>query len=196
MIEPSIRQKTLDYNNAVELSKSIISNKGNYLILDTETTGLGENDVIIQIGIVDLDGNTKFDSLVRPTKRKRISSDATWIHGYKMADLKNSPTMAELWLQINEITSGKELLIFNASFDERLLDQTCAHDNIRPLRNKVRCLMTMCSYFNGEWNHKYGNYRYPKLEGGDHSATGDCNAALSLLNLMANSRIADTRKKW
>ena len=34
------------------------------LFLDTETTGTGQNDVIIEVGIVDREGNTLYDKLL------------------------------------------------------------------------------------------------------------------------------------
>ena len=47
--------------------------------------------------------------------------------------------------------------------------------------------------FVGEWNNYHGNYRWQKLEGGDHSAAGDCLATLEVIRTMAG---AAKLKKW
>ncbi|BCC80200.1 MULTISPECIES: 3'-5' exonuclease [Bacillus] len=57
----------------------IFNNKSNFLVLDTQTTGLGETDEIVEIAVTDLDGKTLLNTLVKPTVP--ISDDATMIHG-------------------------------------------------------------------------------------------------------------------
>ena len=95
--DPAIRNKSILW------ARNILSQKHRYVLLDTETTGLYRNDVILQIGIINLDGNELINSLVKPTKIKRISPDATAIHGISMADLVEAPTFAELVPQIEEV---------------------------------------------------------------------------------------------
>ena len=63
-----------DKDGAINIAREILKHKEDYVILDTETTGLGDSDVIIQISIIDLDGNVLMDSLIKPTKKKRMSS--------------------------------------------------------------------------------------------------------------------------
>ena len=45
---------------------------------DTETTGLSDEDEIVHIAIVDIDGSVLIDTLVKPSKL--IPSEATYIH--------------------------------------------------------------------------------------------------------------------
>ena len=52
---------------------------GAALILDTETTGLGDEDEVIQLGIVDLEEWVLFNSLFRPTIE--VSPGALAVHG-------------------------------------------------------------------------------------------------------------------
>ena len=44
------RKLTRLRNNIILHSQRIVNNKDNYVILDTETTGLKKNDVILQLG--------------------------------------------------------------------------------------------------------------------------------------------------
>ena len=59
-------------NKVIKRTKEILNNKHKYVILDTETTGLRENDVLLQIGIIDLDGNILMDTLIKPRKKKEF----------------------------------------------------------------------------------------------------------------------------
>jgi DNA polymerase-3 subunit epsilon len=38
----------------------------------------------------------------------------------------------------------------------------------------------------GEWNSYHQSFRWQKLQGGDHSALGDCFATLELIKRMAD----------
>jgi len=175
-----------DFAKSVYWAKEVLNNKEEYVILDTETTGLGKNDVVIQIGVIDLSGNVLFDSLIRPTKRKRMPKSATAIHGITMKMLETKPTFVEVQEEIKGIIDGKEIIIYNFEYDERLLDQTTDQDGVGYLRmNPYHCAMKMYSQFKGEWNDYYGDYRYQKLPSGDHSAVGDCQATLKVIEEMA-----------
>ena len=56
----------------------IWENKNDYVILDTETTGLGYSDKIVEIGVIDLDGNELVNTLVNP--QMEIPMEASCIH--------------------------------------------------------------------------------------------------------------------
>jgi DNA polymerase III subunit epsilon len=190
------KQIIKDRNEIIDFSKELILNKEKYLILDTETTGLGENDVIVQIGILDLDGNVLMDTLVKPTKRKRISSDATEIHGISMEMLSNAPTLIELYPEFQRLVATKTLLIFNAEYDARLFRQTCEQDGLQLNNIEALCIMKAYSAYVGEWNLKFNNYKYQKLPEGDHSAIGDCKATLKIIKEMAETEKIEIPKKW
>ena len=60
------------------------------LILDTETTGLGDEAEICEIAVIRQDGSVVLDTLVRPTGK--ISEDATRVHGITDADVRDAPS--------------------------------------------------------------------------------------------------------
>lgn len=183
-------------SKAIEEAQNYLMNKSKYVILDTETTGLKKNDVVVQIGIIDLDGNTLLDSLVRPTKRKRISATATNIHGISMKDLKDAPTLAELMPTIKSIIKDKIVLIYNAEYDDRLLNQSCRQDEIGTMWFSTQCIMRLYSNYVGEWNDYRGDYKWQKLPGGDHSAVGDCRATLAVLDRVAKTNNPNYAETW
>jgi DNA polymerase III subunit epsilon len=184
---PELRDKMIEW------ARNILAHKNQYVILDTETTGLNKNDVIIQIAITDLDGNELLNSLVRPTKRKRMSAEATAIHGITMKDLANAPTFAELVPQIRKIVVGKKALIYNAEFDLKLIDQTTDQDNCGYPGVTAICVMLTYSTFVGQWSDYHCDFTYQRLRGGDHSAIGDCRATIRVIHEMAEAELFNPR---
>jgi DNA polymerase-3 subunit epsilon len=182
----------------IDWAREIFENPDNYVILDTETTGLGDNDVIIQIGIINLHGEPLVNTLIKPTKRKRISNSATNVHGISMKMLENAPTLNEVFPELASILTKKTPIIYNAKFDVRLLLQTYQQDEIKEKLNvNALCAMTAYSRFVGEWNEYYNDYKFQKLPSGDHSAIGDCKATLNVLHEMARTeKSIPTKKKW
>jgi DNA polymerase-3 subunit epsilon len=53
--------------------------------------------------------------------------------------------------------------------------------------------MLQYARFIGEWNSYYNSYKWQKLDGGDHTALGDCLATLEVIRVMAG---AIKIKKW
>ena len=176
-------------NRSIQWARNLFLNKNSTVILDTETTGLGNKDVIIQISIINLDGNTLFNSLIKPSKKKRIPTEASMIHGIKMKDLINAPTFAEVVEEIYEILKNKTVIIYNEEFDVRLIEQSCETDQVRILRFKSDCAMRYYSEFSSQWSEYHRDFRYQKLPGASHDSLGDCKAVLKLLHKMADSEI-------
>ncbi|MEL6968805.1 MAG: 3'-5' exonuclease [Bacteroidota bacterium] len=175
-------------SQSIAWAQEVLLKKDKYVILDSETTGLKKNDVIVQLAVIDLNGNELFNSLIRPTKRKRISADATSIHGISMKDLKDQPSLSEVIDDFILAIGNKTVLIYNAEYDTRLLEQTCDQDEIASPHFRSRCVMLKYSSFVGEWNEYRGDYKWQRLPGGDHSAIGDCRATLAVIKKMAAYR--------
>lgn len=190
------RKRIKDKNDIIGFSAKILRNRNNYVILDTETTGLGKNDVIVQLALIDLYGNVLLDSFIRPTKRKRMSEEATSIHGITMKMLINSPTFKEIYPTFQEKVGQRTLLIYNAKYDIRLIKQTAIQDEVRIEDMQAICLMKAYSIFIGEWSDYYNDYRYQKLPAGDHTAVGDCLATLKVLEQMAATIKTEIPPQW
>lgn len=189
------RNRIEDKNEVIDLAISFLSKKSNYVILDTETTGLGNSDVIVQIGIIDLDGNVLLDTLIKPSKKKRIPSDATAIHGITINMLADSPTFKDIYPKFCEVVKNKTILIYNAKYDAKLIAQTALQDEIKLGNFNSLCIMVGYSMFVGEWSDYHKDYRLQKLPSGDHSAIGDCKATLKLIHKMANTEKTSLPKK-
>jgi DNA polymerase-3 subunit epsilon len=175
-----------DREKAAEWARDLLS-RSDWVILDTETTGTSPFDEIVQIAIVGSDGRVLCDILVRPTCS--IPPEATAIHGITDADVRNAPSFPEVYSRVQEILSGKQIIIYNAPFDLRLIHQSLTKHNLLPYGldpDQAECAMRVYSAWVGErWRD--GGYKWQKLENADHSAVGDCLATLALIKKMARS---------
>ena len=100
------------------------------LILDTETTGLGERAEIIEIAVIDTTGRERFQSLCKP--QRRIPKSATKIN--KITN--DMVARAKKWKAIHGtvdklLRQAKYVLAWNAEFDERMLRQTAERYHLR-----------------------------------------------------------------
>ena len=128
-------------NKVIKRTKEFLNNKPKYVILDTETTGLRENDVLLQIGIIDLDGNILMDTLIKPTKKKSFDSTSTDIHGISMETVKDAPTFLSIYKDFKDVIGKKEVLIYNEPYDARIIEQTAEQDGF-----KLKSFNGTCNY--------------------------------------------------
>lgn len=91
------------------------------IVVDTETTGLGDADEVIEVAVVRLDGGSA-SSLIRP--RVPISVEARAAHHISDRDLARAPTMADLLLHDPYFFRADVLVAHNAEFDLRMLRQS------------------------------------------------------------------------
>lgn len=98
-------------------------NSANYVVLDTETTGFARYDEVIQLSIVDLNGEVLFDSYFNPTVKSH--PEALKVHKLTHEFLSDKPKFQEKWEEIQQLLTGKIIIIHNELFDRRLLSQTC-----------------------------------------------------------------------
>jgi len=135
------------------------------LYLDTETTGVGPNDNIVEIAIIDHTGEILVDTLVKPVGR--IQLEAMTIHGISNEMIENAPRWNEVWHEIESILAGRLVGIYNADFDLRMMQQSHTSSWMQwsvPIGMETFCIMKLYAQFHGEWDHKRGNYRWQSLD--------------------------------
>lgn len=111
-----------------------------FLVLDTETTGLGRNDEIIELGVVDAAGATLLETLVWP-HAERVPAGATRVHGLSVDDLRGAPTWPEVLPELQVLAAGRRVLAWNAPFDERMARQTSRLWRLRTGLPAFECAM-------------------------------------------------------
>ncbi|WP_052672458.1 3'-5' exonuclease [Aliterella atlantica] len=172
-----------DRVRAVKWAKEILG-RDNWTILDTETTGLGDAE-IIEIAIIDHQARTLLNTLIKPTIP--IPVEATAIHGISDEMVKDALSFPEVFSQIHSILEGKQVLIYNVSFDICVLSYCRKLHGLEPplgLNVRSECIMEWYSQWCGDWSQYWKNYRWQPL-GGGHRALEDCKAALERIQEMA-----------
>jgi DNA polymerase III subunit epsilon len=158
-----------------------------FVVLDSETNGLKDPVGFVEIAVSDPGGNALVHTTVRP--RLPIEPGAAKVHGYTAERLASSPTFTEIYPQILDAISGKRVIVYNARYDRRVFDTEVRALGARGLLSgrylpAWECAMGWYSQYVGEPG-KRGGYKKQRLPGGDHSALGDCRAALAVLESMA-----------
>ena len=167
-----------------------------YYVLDTETTGLSATDEIVQIGIVDSDGSTVLNQLIKPTIP--IPAGASTIHGYYDRDVAGAPNFKQIYIQLSALLAGQVVVAYNMDFDWRMLQQTAARYRLPDLRmGKRHCAMKQYARFKGVRKNSGRNYTWHKLGNAvrqegllvarAHDALDDARMTLALINKMADA---------
>ena len=144
--------------------------------LDTETTGLDEKAEVVEISILDYEGNPLLDTLIKPVDP--IPQEATKVHGITDEMVKDAPTILDVLPTIIEINQNYNWIIYNADYDVRVIMQSIQ----KRLFDNVFCAMTAYSDYHGEWNPKYNNYKWQSLENAAKQLNVDIDAILGELH--------------
>ena len=187
----SVRQE------AIETARTWVTK--DFVILDTETTGLYSPARIVEISCIDREGNVLVDSLVNPGIP--IPADASAIHGISDADVADRPSFSDLWpLVWDAVRNADCVLIYNASYDCRLLRQSLeGHEAALAQAGQLKygCIMELYAQFYGQYSEYHGSYTWQKLvnavgqcglhmDGTAHRALADTRASLAVLKYMAS----------
>lgn len=171
--------------------KKLGLNYDDYLIIDTETTGLQNDDEIVELTIINLEGKELYHSLFKP--EKSVHWAASKKTGISTKMLLNSPFFKDEWLKIKDIIGEKRLIAHNVEFDYRLVKQTLKRYGLE--ENDADIVFTNCidsikiakKYINST------SYKLEKLckllgieEEQRHRATHDCLMILKMLRIIEN----------
>ena len=159
---------------------------GGFYVLDTETTGLGKGDEIVQIAIVDQQGAAVMNELVKP--RIPIPRGASAIHGITDRHVRHAPGIGELYTEISRRLAGEIIVAYNMDFDWRMLQQSFGKLSLPAIRVLRRdCAMKQYARYHGRRSHR-GGYAWHKLQ----------NAARQegLGSYDAHDALSDARMTW
>ncbi|MBV1843225.1 3'-5' exonuclease [Photobacterium ganghwense] len=175
----------------------------NCVILDTETTGLDDQAEICEISIIDASGAVLLDTLVKPLRP--IPAEVIAIHGITNDMVADAPTWAEIYQDVLALLAGRCVVIYNASYDVRLMLQSTIFAGVdrndalalfKAIKPTVCCAMLAYAEFYGDWVGNRDNYRWQCLvnaadqqgvviEGKAHRALADCQTTLGVVRAMA-----------
>lgn len=166
-----------------------------YIVIDTETTGFHpyDGDELLQVSIIDTDGNVLFDEYFKPQHRTEWK-EAEQVNGISPEMVADRPAISEKISEINAIIENSDTIIgYNTQFDIGFLK---ANGAIVPDDLETVDVMEDFAKIYGEWNSARGSYKWQKLTraaeyyGYDwsqraetaHNSLGDCYATLFVYN--------------
>jgi DNA polymerase-3 subunit epsilon len=158
------------------------------LFLDLETTGRTKRDRIVEVSVVDAQGQVVFSTLINP--ERHIPAETTEIHGISDQDVADAPTWDQVKPQLQQILQGRVVVAHYAKFEAKFLPDDWEIEWI--------CSKGIADAVFGKahWQEaKYDWRRSGKLvdrvrqcglqPGPEHSAAGDCLSALRLVRYLA-----------
>ncbi len=160
------------------------------IVIDTETTGLDTfDDELLQVSIIDTDGNVVFDSYFKPIRHNEWY-EAQNVNHISPEMVADAPTIYEKAAEINAIISQADLVIgYNVGFDLMML----ANNGVISIKDiKSYDVMERFAEIYGEWSEWYQNYKWQSLaraaeycgydwsrqNGKEHNSLADCFATL------------------
>jgi len=154
----------------------------NAYFLDTETTGLTDQDKIIEISIFNIEQDLIYHSIINPNIS--CSEKSRSIHGISENEILTGKLIPDAQSQINKLLKGKTIITFNANFDCRMLNQT-----FDTHISQKFCVM--------KWSEDVLDYeRYPRLssvcerlgiiQDNAHRSKGDTISTISVFNKLSS----------
>lgn len=176
-------------DEAREWAKNVLEFKRNVVIFDTETTDL--NGEIIEIAVIDLDGNVLLNKRIKPVGE--MNPDAQAIHGISLDMLANEAAFPDIHAELCKVFEGQAVLSYNIDFDRGRMKADCERHGLElPKWSGTNCIMEMYARHAGDWSEYWNSFKWQKLDNviwdADHSALGDAKAALEALKIMAGLR--------
>lgn len=163
-----------------------------FVVLDTETTGLGRQAEIIEIAAVDHTGAVLLESKVWP-RSGRVPPAASRVHGLTISDLQGAPTWPELLLELERQLNGRRVLAWNAPFDERMTLQTSRLWSLAPRLPSFECAMRGYAHVRGLGGAGMRLERAAQVERvltapQEHRSLGDAQLVLAVLERLTGAR--------
>eukprot|EP01108_Squamamoeba_japonica_P005382 TRINITY_DN4238_c0_g1_i1.p1 TRINITY_DN4238_c0_g1~~TRINITY_DN4238_c0_g1_i1.p1 ORF type:complete len:314 (+),score=167.01 TRINITY_DN4238_c0_g1_i1:137-1078(+) len=124
------------------VNDALPARSGRVMCFDVETTGLGRNDSIIELGAVELiDGVPSGVQFCARAHATWIHPSAELVHGISVAALANVPPLSRLLAAFVALLGTETPLVaHNAAFDRRFLARACAARGVA-LPQAVHCTM-------------------------------------------------------
>lgn len=127
-----------------------------YLYIDTETTGLTDEDELLSVSVLNDEGECVYHSLLKPSHTDNWVN-AELINDISPAMVAHAPSYESIKEHLADIFAGKHVVAYNMAFDGRFLEE--------PLRTaaSTHCAMLAYAEFCADWDDSHNRYKWHKL---------------------------------
>ena len=127
-----------------------------YVYVDTETTGLTDNDELLSVSVVNDQGECLYHSLLKPEHTESWEAAET-VNAITPEMVADAPSYNAVKEQLGNIFEGKHVVAYNMAFDGRFLEE--------PLKKaaSTHCAMLAYAEYNGEWDEERNCFKWKKL---------------------------------
>lgn len=144
MIKAMTPKKKEVYGNVVSVRQALEKFDNKVCLLDTETTGLGRDDRIVEISIIPFDLSTmqmgkSSSTFIDP--KKRIPEEASKIHNIYDKDVAGKPTFDQIMPRLFPYLSSRLVVIHNSKFDMRMILNEAKRAKVM-----LPSIYTLCTY--------------------------------------------------
>lgn len=144
MIKAMTPQKKEVYGNVVSVRQALEKFDNKVCLLDTETTGLGKDDRIVEISLIPFDLTTmkmgkSSSTFIDP--KKRIPEEASKIHNIYDKDVAGKPTFDQIMPRLFPYLSSRLVVIHNSKFDMRMILNEAKRAKVM-----LPSIYTLCTY--------------------------------------------------
>ena len=183
-IRPSLKAC---YSKALD---NMFQNREEYLILDTETTGLDDDCRIVELCIMDMLGNVRYCSTFNP--QMHMPPAATAVNGISDDMLEHSPLFIDEAGKFVHMLSEKMIIAWNAPFDRKVIEKELAAIFTAPLQIRWCDAMAIYCLVKGIEKGRIALAKAVETEGLErsdaHRAQGDCQDVLNVLRTTGADR--------
>ena len=167
-----------------------------FVVLDSETTGLEYDDEAVSIGLVAKDGTILLDTLL--CHEKPCSPKALATHGITWEMTRGAPRIADIYETLIDLLTAQPVIGYNAGFDHRIIQQTLDRYGLFSIHwDYSSDVMGRFAAFYGAWNDYRQNYTWQKLTTatahfglsvvGAHGAVADALLTFGVVTKMAGT---------
>lgn len=185
--------------SVIEFNKLGLNNT-DYLIIDTETTGLQKDDEVIELALIDFSGQEIYHSMFEP--QKEVHWAATKKSKLTKKKLISNPKFHDEWSKIKLLIGNKKLIAHNVDFDYQSIKQTLVRydldegDAMKIFTGSLDSIDLVKKYIK---TSKYKLEDVCKILGitddQKHRATYDCLMVLKMLRALEQSEYELIKKK-
>ena len=173
-------QKEFSIKTASEML-SVVANNKVFIVADTETTGFGAYDDILEIGAVKIDTGTRkviqsFSTYCRMKNHKKVPAKIVELTGIQTADVADAPNIETVLTVFRQFVGDLPIVFHNAAFDWRMLGTKYKLLGVK-LTNEVICTMKLFKHLHPEAeasNLEFITTYYGTPIVGHHRAVVDC----------------------